>query len=69
MIQNINSIIAILLIAVNLPTLTAVLWGIKLHTDSTCPEDIKSVKHNKLSLKLVLLIDLILSILLIIFNV
>ena len=56
------SIIAVLMLALNLPTATALMWGIKLTTTSTCPEDIKSAKHNRLMLKGVVIADVVMAI-------
>ena len=50
----------------NMPMAIALLWGLNLHTDSTCPEDIKSVKHNLMALKAIAVADAVIALILII---
>lgn len=50
----------------NMPMAIALLWGLKLHTDSTCPEDIKSVRHNLTALKVISVADAVIALTLII---
>lgn len=59
-------IISFLLIVFNIPTLTVISKGIQLHTDSKCPEDIKSVKHNKMALQGITAVNIIMGIILLI---
>ena len=49
--ETIVSIIAVILLAINLPMMVAVLLGVNLHTTSTCEEDVKSAKHNRMMIK------------------
>lgn len=63
---TIVSICHILLLAMNMPMAIALLWGLDLHTDSTCPEDIKSVKHNLMALKAIAVADAVIALILII---
>lgn len=51
--NTITAILSMVLLVLNLPIASALHWGMKLHTDSTCPEDIKDVKRSKLALKII----------------
>ncbi len=62
--ETLISIIAVLMLALNLPMATALMWGIRLTTTSTCPEDIKSAKHNRMMLKFVALADVAFAVIL-----
>ena len=55
------SIIAVLLLAINIPMAVAVWLGIKTTTSSTCQEDIKSARHNRAMLKGIALADVVLA--------
>lgn len=55
------SIIAVLLLAINIPMAVAVWMGIKTTTSSTCQEDIKSARHNRNMLKGIALADVVLA--------
>ena len=55
------SIIAVLLLAINIPMAVAVWMGIKTTTTSTCAEDIKSARHNRAMLKGIALADVVLA--------
>jgi hypothetical protein len=55
------SIIAVLLLAINIPMAVAVWMGIKTTTTSTCQEDIKSARHNRAMLKGIALADVVLA--------
>ena len=57
--ETIASIVAVILIAVNLPLLVAVCMGIRLHTNSTCEEDIKSARHNRMMIRAIAVTDLL----------
>ena len=61
-------IISFLLLVLNIPMLTAISKGIQLHTDSTCPEDIRDIKHNKRMLQGITTIDIIMGIVLLILS-
>jgi hypothetical protein len=58
------SIIAVLLLAINIPMAVAVWLGIKTTTTSTCQEDIKSARHNRAMLKGIALADVVLAVIL-----
>ena len=60
-----ESIIAVLLLAINIPMAVAVWMGIKTTTTSTCQEDIKSARHNRAMLKGIALADVVLAFILI----
>lgn len=62
--ETLISIIAVLLLALNLPMAVALFMGIKLHTTSTCAEDIKSAKHNRMMLKGIAVADVVMAIIL-----
>lgn len=55
------SIIAVILLAINIPMAVAVWMGIKTTTTSTCTEDIKSARHNRAMLKGIALADVVLA--------
>lgn len=59
--NSMASIIAILLLAINIPMAVAVWMGIKTTTTSTCQEDIKSARHNRAMLKGIALADVVLA--------
>jgi hypothetical protein len=58
------SILAVLMLALNLPMTVALFLGIKLYTDSTCPEDIRSAKHNRMMLKGISILNLVFAVIL-----
>lgn len=64
--ETLTSILHLLLLAINLPMAIALLWGLNLHTDSDCPEDIKSVRHNLMALKVISVADAVIALILII---
>lgn len=59
--ETIVSIIAVILLAINIPMAVAVWMGIKTTTTSTCIEDIKSARHNRNMLKGIALADVVLA--------
>lgn len=59
--NSMASIIAVLLLAINIPMAVAVWMGIKTTTSSTCQEDIKSARHNRNMLKGIALADVVLA--------
>lgn len=59
-------VLAILMLALNLPMTVVLFLGIKLYTDSTCPEDIRSAKHNRMMLKGISVSNLIFAVILLI---
>lgn len=59
--ETLVSIIAVLLLAINIPMAVAVWMGIKTTTTSTCQEDIKSARHNRAMLKGIALADVVLA--------
>ena len=59
--NSMASIIAVLLLAINIPMAVAVWMGIKTTTSSTCAEDIKSARHNRAMLKGIALADVVLA--------
>ena len=59
--NSMASIIAVLLLAINIPMAVAVWMGIKTTTSSTCQEDIKSARHNRAMLKGIALADVVLA--------
>lgn len=62
--NSMASIIAVLLLAINIPMAVAVWMGIKTTTTSTCQEDIKSARHNRNMLKGIALADVVLAVIL-----
>lgn len=62
--NSMASIIAVLLLAINIPMAVAVWMGIKTTTSSTCQEDIKSARHNRAMLKGIALADVVLAVIL-----
>lgn len=62
--NSMASIIAVLLLAINIPMAVAVWMGIKTTTTSTCQEDIKSARHNRAMLKGIALADVVLAVIL-----
>lgn len=64
--ETLTSILHLLLLAMNMPMAIALLWGLKLHTDSTCPEGIRSVRHNLTALKVISVADVVIALTLII---
>lgn len=59
--ETIVSIIAVILLTINIPMAVAVWMGIKTTTTSTCIEDIKSARHNRNMLKGIALADVVLA--------
>lgn len=55
-------IIAVLLLAINIPMAVAVWLGIKTTSTSTCKEDIKSAKHNRIMIKSITVTNVILAV-------
>lgn len=64
--ETLTSILHLLLLAINLPMAIALLWGLNLHTDSDCPEDIRSVRHNLTALKVISVANAVIALILII---
>lgn len=62
--ETLISIIAVILLAINLPMMVAVLMGIKLNTTSTCEEDVKSARHNRIMLKGIAVTNVVMAVLL-----
>jgi hypothetical protein len=62
--ETLVSIIAVLLLALNLPMTVALFMGIKTHTTSTCEEDQRSARHNRMMLKGIALADVAMAIVL-----
>lgn len=62
--ETLISIIAVILLAINLPMMVAVLLGINLQTKSTCEEDVKSAKHNRLMIKGIAVTNVVMAVIL-----
>lgn len=63
---TIISIIALLLVVVNLPLAVAVSKGIKFEASKDCPEEVRAVETNKRALKVFVSIDAVLSLVLLV---
>lgn len=66
--DTLTTILSLLLFALNLPTAIAIFNGLRLHTDSTCPNDIRDVKINKIALKTIVTLDAIIALVVAIIN-
>ena len=59
--ETIQVILSLLLFAMNLPMAIALAYGLTLHTDSTCENDIRDVKINKTALKVIVALDAVIG--------
>ena len=59
--ETLQVTLSLLLFALNLPMAIALAYGLTLHTDSECPNDIRDVKINKTALKVIVALDAVIG--------